>query len=336
MKNALVFIREQIVRSENSMTLDTNTITAANMKHILSQSTDSQFVDLASSVIAPALEILFTEIKANSVFEDGLTRLGEFWSLVGLLRLNLLSPKHCMDPVNKMRITSDAFASIISTLWNELHVRKKFEQIFTGNEKNAKILALVEDINELSAKQTDIKSKVPYRSPTANYEPLFNDIQHFVRTIAEKNKLLTLIQQLSSHNQMGTAAAQEIMWQDKTNHFVRTLKDKFADFSDITEPVQLAIYNIKFGLRLLSHSTAVQSNIHRKSVKVSFGLECSKLQKLLKLLLKFPDDLSQENHNEGILYLLNWHTLESVMAVAAEHNEKMAQASSPRQAVDIN
>ena len=92
----------------------------------------------------------------------------------------------------------------------------------------------------------------PPSGPT--FSQLHAELWQWERSLGEQAALLRLSADLDEG--APNVSAREVSWQQSSGRFLQRLGHTFADFDDFVTPVQLAVYEVKHGLRLQAAACA--------------------------------------------------------------------------------
>lgn len=124
----------------------------------------------------------------------------------------MLLPTSKLDPTAKFSVRLSCIENVIDSIGDELFVAQETEKAVSGNKDNYITEALNSDITSFQSKQEDLKRKVPFRPQLSQYENLYGDIHHFSQTLAKRDKVLTLMNDLISKGE-DFIFGQESLWQ---------------------------------------------------------------------------------------------------------------------------
>ncbi|XP_066547692.1 midasin isoform X2 [Amia ocellicauda] len=224
-----------------------------------------------------------------------LAQSGVFWVHMGLLLVQVWTPQTIFDPAVKRAYKLKYAQEELSTLQGEWRTRSLSLQLLSGSELTeehafhshhhprirflwSRMQQLREQISELSRKQA-CRPKEPL------YERLFQEVQHYIGSIAQPSRvqglLSRLLQALQGPGSKSRAGAQSLLneeaaWQASQHHFAKRLAEDYPLYPDVVGPLRAAIQQLQHGMRLVASELSV-------SLASVPGLP-----KLVSCLLAFP------------------------------------------------
>ncbi|KAF9965374.1 hypothetical protein BGZ70_004971, partial [Mortierella alpina] len=181
---------------------------------------------------------------------------GKAWVHIGLTFMALYVPDYSMDPTAKPRLMLHALRMKQEALKTEIKVRKDIESNFTGSEENA---AIVEKVQELARVEYEIEHfalDVALRPAKSQLEELFKQVWQIQKAAVNAETISALLDKVESVKD-GSQFDQEKLFQDVTHEFIRRNGQKFRAYRDILQPLVVAIYQVKFGVRLIASACAL-------------------------------------------------------------------------------
>ncbi len=124
------------------------------------------------------------------------------------------------------------------------------------------------------------------RPEISKYGELYNDVHHFSTTLADHDKISSLMHDLGTSSPRQLAVTQENFWQDKSAYFLKSFGNKFAKYEDTVVPLSMAVHQIKFGLRVMASAISTSERSHLKVMDCSLCVNT--LQHLLDDITCFP------------------------------------------------
>ncbi|CAM6097712.1 unnamed protein product [Calypogeia fissa] len=215
---------------------------------------------------------------------------GHAWILVGLIRLQLLLPAADYDPVSKYAYKYKHASKRLTQMNLNIEVRQKSEIITRGSGKSSEISELQSKAAELNEELTALSLKVIPRPVPPKFKDFCRDVKRFTELSASPERLLNLWANLKEGNDgsakmnAGSTIQEAVAWQGNSENFIRRLSRDFPAYRDFVQPVQQAIYELKFGLSL-----SVASNFQVQTLGNDVVKHDSKaVTDLICLLMEFP------------------------------------------------
>lgn len=236
----------------------------------------------AAAAATPSLEgvcdLLARSLREIPAYVSGEKRtLGGAWALLGLAKVSLLVPPPT-DPAAKSALKLRAAEEREGQTREEIDVLRDIEAVTTGNTTTAEIAtlegeaaAIVEQKRVLAAKAVER----PSSDPSTTYTTVHAEIARCVSMVFPVSKVVELVEALDNASSSATttvsttgielsdrqiALLKEEQWQENTGKVVRSLCDRFSEYPDIVQPLCVAAYEIKYGLRLMSSALAAANS----------------------------------------------------------------------------
>ncbi|KAI9105976.1 hypothetical protein DFS34DRAFT_574203 [Phlyctochytrium arcticum] len=197
--------------------------------------------------------------------------IGLSWVYFAVLSLRLYIPRVPNDPAAipgiKLRFSEQKTAALEA----ELFVRRMCEQAFTGNKENQITQRLAIEMQAWQRKSAKWRKHVAYRPEDSQITALFNDLHQLVYQVANIQTLEKIFEvDPRSGNVEPISFEQERAMQGTLESFVDRMEVKYPLYQDLLHPVKLAVYQLKFGLRLwrdqIESSQLASRQIERKLV----------------------------------------------------------------------
>ncbi|CAJ1950871.1 unnamed protein product [Sphenostylis stenocarpa] len=273
------FDADQFSRIESSFSsLEKNALTEESIYLLSSLITSSRHQMLKTSVqkfIVPLLRELYLQSNAA----DFNFTIGCAWAHIGALRIHLLLSCNEIDPAMKYYCKYSQLMETISTLELEIQVRKEcgyFAGQFLTREADKRKTQRME---KLQAECRKLEKKIVFRAEPWKYKKLMNECDDFLK----------LVDGLEALARRGTAEElQQIVdhacsWQETATCFIDRLMDEYAAYSDIIQPIQVAVYEMKFGLSMILSST-----LEKKCLNTLGQENINVVMEMLYTLMRFP------------------------------------------------
>jgi midasin len=289
---ALVVLTDKLVSKQS--------IKVVELGRIVDASQDIRLRNHKETILSIA-EIISQSNQDNS-FTNAAVR-GKVWILTGMLRLLLVQPGQPIDPTRKYTVMVDLLNPNISMISEKMNVYRDIEKFITGGTENAATERFSKDLARLEEDLARVKGKVIQR-PNIPFSALFGEIREIVSLlVSHKNnqKLEVMVQNMTSllattsvsedlEQNLQQVLAEEDNWQNNADNRTHRLLDNYVGYEDIIVPFVTCIYQIKYGLRLMSFGTFE----HVRDVQGNENQEALLMSTLMRNLLSFPstNDLS--------------------------------------------
>ncbi|TKY64312.1 Midasin protein [Spatholobus suberectus] len=245
------FDAEQFARIKSIFSsLEKNVHTEESIYLLSSLVASSRHHRLKNSVqkfIVPLLRELY--LQSNTA--DFNYTIGCAWAHIGALRIHLLLSCNDIDPAMKYYCKYSQLVETISSLELEIQVRKEcgyFAGQFLTREADKRRAQRME---KLQAECRKLQRKTVFRAEPWKYKKLMNECDDFLKLVDALEVLVSRgtaeeLQQLVDH---------ACSWQETATCFIDRLMDEYSAYSDIIQPIQVAVYEMKFGLSLFLSTT---------------------------------------------------------------------------------
>ncbi|XP_031485697.1 midasin isoform X2 [Nymphaea colorata] len=289
---------------------------------LLELSSDGVLRTLVGRCIEPLLKYL---CSANTP-EGSLSELGHAWLLIGVLHFRLLVLPNAPDPVTRYGCKLSQITENISLVECEIKVRRESDFLVGTNCKEANNW-LKESLAVLKEKQAKLQKKVVFRPEPSKYNVLKSHCDSFLDEVL----LMGLAQELdSAFPRLEQTLNKVSNWQETSSCFLRHLLEEYASYTDLIQPIQVAIYEMKLGLSMLV-SNALEKQLLNK---IDETADRMRVWKMLHFLMAFPG-VGEENMNtssmEPGVYATEWITEEDVNFL-----KKLSNVSSDVPVLELN
>ncbi|KAJ3106464.1 hypothetical protein HDU97_006250 [Phlyctochytrium planicorne] len=187
---------------------------------------------------------LFTtfEVFLTSDGRASMYLLGKLWMMYSFFFIEAYIPKLCYDP----NIISASEFDMLQATFFELQSDVIAETISKtlGIQLSERWLLALKDLQE---RQRTTISRLRYRPLGARASDLFSQFSYLQSSLLSPSSMKSVMKELDS----GTYSEQNLLhMQDTLAAFVDALESRFVHFSDIVQPLSVALYQLKFGLHL--------------------------------------------------------------------------------------
>ncbi|CBI35900.3 unnamed protein product, partial [Vitis vinifera] len=200
------------------------------------------------SFIEPVLRELYLQCSST----DFLYNLGCAWSRIGGLRFCLLLSSSDLDPAMKYSIKYSLLEEKISSLELETKVRQECDHLvgwFSTREADKQRAKALEN---LKVERERLQKKMVFRSDPGKFKDLKHEFGEFLKRVTYLvDDLMRNIEVMDLQVMIGEVCN----WQETATCFVNRLSDEYAAYTDIIQPVQVAVYEMKLGLSLVLSSS---------------------------------------------------------------------------------
>ncbi|KAL2462441.1 ATPase [Forsythia ovata] len=231
--------------------------TQENIKALVSLLASSNH-PIFTSLIDPFIEPLLGELYLTCSSTDIVRSLGCAWLRIGGLRYNLLTCCDDLDPTVKYSIKYSQLMEKITSLEIEIQVREECVHFAGSTEKEANSYK-VKLMENLNAEQRRLRRQISFRSDPGKYGQLKRECDDFRKLVSclvgwimnvESIHIEEIVNQLQN-------------WQETASCFIERLSNEYSAYVDIVQPVQVAIYEMKFGLSLILSSLSYKKYLEK-------------------------------------------------------------------------
>ncbi|KAK4427378.1 Midasin [Sesamum alatum] len=209
---------------------------------LLASSNHHVLTSLIDSYIGPLLSELYPVCPS-----DEIQMLGCALIRIGGLRYNLLTCCDDLDPTLKYSVKYSQLTEKINSLEIEIQVRKECVYLAGSTHHREADSYRKKLLEKLNAERKRLQRKMVFRPDPEKYKKLKHLLDEFLESVTAfvewiKDVKRWRIEQVTDqvHN-----------WQEITSRFIDRLSSEYSEYIDITEPVQVAIYEMKLGLSLV-------------------------------------------------------------------------------------
>lgn len=254
------------------------------LKLLLSASSHEGLVNLIETFVQPLIQELYSSDPVIGVPSCSLYKLARVWLLLGGLRLHLLLNSNIIDPATKCMHKYSQFSEKISQLKLEMKVRQECETLIGGRSAESEVQEKASELLQLEKELHCLALKVVYRPIPSKYKAVYAECVDFLESMAGYLKLESLMNLLQDGVSDLPLTISEVQnWQEISSCFILRLSEEYAPYQDFVQPIQLAIYELKFGMSL-----AVTA-FHQKRFCSRVGVNnMDSIVEVLCLLMGFP------------------------------------------------
>ncbi|XP_051115352.1 midasin [Andrographis paniculata] len=210
----------------------------------LASSNHHVFTSLIDSYIKPLLSDLYS-ISPYDDFAD-IQSVGRALVLLGGLRYNLLVLCNDVDPMLKYSVKYAELSEKIASLEIEIQVQNECIYL-AGSTQRAPDNYRINLLEELHGERRKLQKKMVFRPNSDKFKELNDACHEFLKSVVAVVEWIKDLQCLSIEQ----FTNQVLNWQEITSRFIGRLSNEYLAYIDVTEPVQVAIYEMKLGLSLL-------------------------------------------------------------------------------------
>ncbi|KAI1794980.1 midasin [Ganoderma leucocontextum] len=211
----------------------------------LDESPSKVFLDAYQSSLRPYLRTLLEASAAPSW-----PALGRCWIALSRLLLDIYVPTVPLDPAAIQQCSRRFWSEQRALLQDELALQRGYERRTFGRRDNAIISYLSGRVEDLDRRAVDDVQVETPRSDLARLHAYWTEVSQFLEQVITPSKVDAMI--VALENQEQTALMREQVVQETTAAFSQRLDSVYNDYTDINAPIQLALLQLRFGLRILA------------------------------------------------------------------------------------
>ncbi|CAN1795130.1 MDN1 [Linum perenne] len=227
-------------------TFQNNIIKQADIKQLSSLVKASKHRQLTSMNFL--IESLLKDLYLHNSSTAAELNVGCTWLRIGLLRFNLLISCDDLDPMMEYSYKYSQLEEKISSLELEIKVRQECEYLSGWVQSREAHQKREQELEKLRLERKMIQSKMVFRSNPPKFRALKKEFKEF-------NKFVMVVMDLASNikaRESEQVIHQVCNWQETAMCFIERLSDEYKDYLDLAQPVQVALYEMKLGLSLVS------------------------------------------------------------------------------------
>uniref|UniRef100_UPI00398F5005 midasin isoform X2 n=1 Tax=Pristiophorus japonicus TaxID=55135 RepID=UPI00398F5005 len=291
-------LQEEYLQTCDQLAFDKDSTASCRIQSLLNDLAGQGVMpeDVVSLLVTCIQEFVGKDKDFGSLSEQ--VQSGCVWVNLGLLQIQIWIPQTKFDPAVKKLYKLNYINEELQQLQSEWKSRSLSEQLLTGRELlqegenwhcHPRIRFLQQRINYLKEQIAVLSRKQAHRPKVPPYNYLYQDIHHYVNSIAQSSKVKALLSRLlqlllakrsKSRQTIQTVLHEEAAWQQSHHQFRRRIAEEFDQYPDVIDPLNAAILQMQHGMRLLA--AEVHLSLNNKLVKQA------DLTRLVTCLLAFP------------------------------------------------
>ncbi|XP_072355863.1 midasin [Scyliorhinus torazame] len=291
-------LQEEYLQTCDQLAIDKNSIASHSIQSLLNNLAEQEVLpeDVVALLVTCVRKFVGKEKDFRSLSAQAQS--GCLWVNLGLVQIQIWTPQTKFDPAVKKLYRLNYVKEELQQLQCEWKSRNLSEQLLTGRELiqdgenrhcHPRIRFLQQRISHLKEKIAVLSRKQAHRPHVPQYDCLYQDIHHYVNSIAQKSKVKSLLSHLllllqakrpKPRQSVQVILDEEAAWQQSQHQFRRRIADEYCQYPDVIEPLLAAILQMQHGMRLLA--SEVHLSLNNKLVKQA------DLTRLVTCLLAFP------------------------------------------------
>lgn len=216
--------------------------------------TPSLGLDFPSQTLRVHLEPLRS--LPHDTVEQKLHRLGYAWVAISTTLLELLVPDTPVDPVAIQNTAAMLQRRECDHITSQLRLHRLLDRIMTGNDHGFILRVLRHRLCSAGEGMPDIIS-VAGRENVARLHAYWAEIWQFKSQVISREKVSSLLKSFAAANE--NVMLREQVMQESITGFHQRLAHAYPEFSDLNLLLNMAMSQLRLGLRLLSKAKGIES-----------------------------------------------------------------------------
>ncbi|CAI0420066.1 unnamed protein product [Linum tenue] len=176
---------------------------------------------------------------------------GYTWLRIGLLRFSLLITSDDLDPMMEYSYKFALLEDKISSLEVEIKVRQECDYLSGWAQSREAHENRKRELEKLKLEHKVLQSKIVFRSNPLKFKAFRKECKDFNKSVMAVMDFTSNIDSRESEQ----VILQVCNWQKTAKSFIERLSDEYKEYIDLAQPVQVALYEMKLGLSLVSSAT---------------------------------------------------------------------------------
>ncbi|KAI0081619.1 midasin [Panus rudis PR-1116 ss-1] len=192
------------------------------------------------------------QLPADATSTGLLSQLGRCWLSLAQLLAHLFVPTTPIDPARIEECLWNYWNEEREYLLDEIRRHVRLEQRISGQDENGTITFLSNLLQKLPTEGRQ-EARHHTRRDLSRLQTYWSELNQFFEHVVSPGRIVTLVSSFESSDDAGKS--REHVVQESILAFCQRLSTLYADFSDINLPIQLALYYLKFGVRIMRHAS---------------------------------------------------------------------------------
>ncbi|KAI5117001.1 hypothetical protein M0805_002669 [Coniferiporia weirii] len=196
-------------------------------------------------------------LESSSSETERLHALGRCWIALSRTLLSLYVPNLSLDPVEIYGCRSSFYNAQKIWLSSQIRVHSSLETIKSGNSSNAFTQFLQDRMEELENEfVTDNLPNYPDRNGGSDLlQSFWKEARGFLEGVISPERIDKFL--VAAESPVETLHSQEVLLQDSISNFLQRMGSAYAPLQDLLPAIELALMQLRFGLRAIRHSMLV-------------------------------------------------------------------------------
>lgn len=187
--------------------------------------------------------------------------MGRAWLSLGQFLLSIYVPDKPVDPVAMATCAANYWRDEQNRLLAVMRHHTDLERRTTGNETNSVIEWLRTQAAAVAQELVSTtKGVIAQPRDVAMVHAFWAEVTHFLQEVLHRGKLEDLVHSLEAGAE-GCQMREQVM-QESISGFSQRLSAGYKNLRDVSAPLQWALFQIKFGLRIIACDTQISQDMH--------------------------------------------------------------------------
>ncbi|XP_010530743.1 PREDICTED: midasin-like [Tarenaya hassleriana] len=241
---------------------------------LIESTSHQRLKSLTHSFVDTLIQHLYLDCSSNDFYFN----LGLTWLNLGGLRFHLLHSFDAIDPATKITCKLSELEEKISSLELNMKVREECEYLAGSLYPGESYKRIKQTLEGLVTEHKRLQRKIVFRPDPKKYKELSRELNEFARFVNPVH-LVDNIKKRVWNQVIG----QVCTWQDTAASFIDRLSNEYSEYMDITQPVQVAVYEMKLGLALIVSGAFLENILNKVGIE-----KVDSVMGAIYALMRFP------------------------------------------------
>lgn len=239
----------------------------------------------------PAINSYFLRTLKSMQSLESTPSIGTTWSFLSLAFLSAYIPLVPVDPAVRTKLDVEIVQNELNEVEAEHWVKTRLQALMNGAKTSKNLAELYDKYCELKDVLSTHSAKLSLRPEVSQLEDLFADLHALRENLIVTNRVEELLDG-DFGSDVSARLEKEAQIQVFIETFVAKLMSKYAYYKDILQPVYLALYELKHGLRIwVRHSQTIRGSDSVLEFVTLWNVSPSKVSKTMdeSLSTRWPE-----------------------------------------------
>ncbi|CAG8485903.1 6023_t:CDS:10 [Diversispora eburnea] len=180
--------------------------------------------------------------------------IGKSWTFLALGFISLYIPNYPLDPAAETHARCKQLLHKQSDLETEIHVRSNIEQHITGNSDNIKIPCLRKNLENIRLLYENESTDLVIRPENSQINDIFKHIHYICGNVIDEKHVTALMEDLEKGCDT-SVLRREVLFQENVFQFIQRMNSNYPLYLDLLRPMFIALFQLKYGIRLMSSAS---------------------------------------------------------------------------------